>query len=298
MTNNDPGTADGSFDAARDDGQDTVTGISAGSDRASAYNLYWWREVAYVVVFYGIYSLVRNKFGSASVDEQAAFDNALAIMDVQRSLGLFVEPTIQGWFVDATVFLKFWNVFYGSFHFLVTGGALIWLFWKFPQNYRFWRTALLCTTAFALVGFASYPLMPPRLLCDCPFGSGEDFGFVDTLKVHGGLWSFDSGPMSKISNQYAAMPSLHFGWALWSYLALRRCFATRWARMLLASYPWLTLFAIIVTANHYWLDAVGGAVVLAAGMALAALWVQALRRRDAARVPVGQQPADDQPAGI
>jgi hypothetical protein len=81
----------------------------------------------------------------------------------------------------------------------------------------------------------------------------------------GGLWSFDSGTMQSISNQYAAMPSLHFAWATWCCLALLPTVRSRLLRILLVVYPWLTLFAVVVTANHYWLDAAGGASVLLVG---------------------------------
>lgn len=241
------------------------------SDPDLRAGLRWWRELAYIAVFYGAYSTIRNQFGSASVESEVAWRHAMDVIDVERSVGLFFEPTLQGWFVDAKAFLVFWNIFYGTFHFVVTAGVLLWLYKKFPERYAFWRTALLATTGLALLGFALYPLMPPRLLCECPYGSGEDFGFVDTLKVHGSLWSFGEGPMQKISNQYAAMPSLHFGWATWCFLALRTGLARRSQRLLAFSYPWLTLFAIVVTANHFWLDALGGAVVLASGLGLSTL---------------------------
>ncbi|HYF46484.1 MAG TPA: phosphatase PAP2 family protein, partial [Acidimicrobiales bacterium] len=91
---------------------------------------------------------------------------------------------------------------------------------------------------------------------------------IDTLARYGGLWSFDSGAMERISNQYAAMPSLHFAWSTWTFLVLFPHLRHAASRLAIAAYPWLTLFAIIVTANHYWLDAVGGAVVLGAGVGL------------------------------
>src|SRR5438874_10427812 len=116
-------------------------------------------------------------------------------------------------------------------------------------------------TGLALVGFALVPLMPPRLL--------TDHGFVDTLKQVGGLWSFDSGAMSKVSNQYAAMPSLHFGWSSWCACVLWPALRRPWAKVVVAAYPLLTLFAIVVTANHFFLDAVGGAVVFGAGYLMA-----------------------------
>ena len=110
----------------------------------------------------------------------------------------------------------------------------------------------------ALIGFAFFPLMPPRLL-------PTSYGFVDTLHVFGGPWSFDSGPVAKASNQYAAMPSLHFGWASWCTATFWPWATTRCRRVLLVLYPFVTLFAIVVTANHYSLDALGGFVTFLIG---------------------------------
>ena len=230
--------------------------------------LKWWHEVLFVLVFYGIYSWVRNQFGSAgspvtSYDD--AFRNARQIIDIQLSIGLYHEETIQEWFLDWRWFIQFWNLFYGTFHFVVTAGCIVWLFRRFPERYVRWRTTLAATTALALVGFAFYPLLPPRLL-------PESYGFVDTLAEYGGLWSFDSGAMSKVSNQYAAMPSLHFAWSSWCALVLVPTVRRAWVRILAGLYPFLTLFAIVVTANHYWLDAVGGAAILGLGLLIGTLW--------------------------
>jgi hypothetical protein len=120
----------------------------------------------------------------------------------------------------------------------------------------------------ALLGFSLFPLMPPRLLTAGATQYGAhltDYNFVDTLAKVGGLWSFDSGTMQSISNQYAAMPSLHIAWATWCALALIPVLRNRVLRGLLMIYPWMTLFAIVVTANHYWLDAIGGLVTLFVG---------------------------------
>ncbi|MEM8709204.1 MAG: phosphatase PAP2 family protein, partial [Actinomycetota bacterium] len=92
---------------------------------------------------------------------------------------------------------------------------------------------------------------------------------VDTLVDPGGLWSFESGTMETISNQYAAMPSLHIAWAIWCTVALYPVLRRGWAKAMIAAYPVLTMFAIVVTANHYWLDAVGGVVALVMGIKIA-----------------------------
>ena len=166
------------------------------------------------------------------------------------------------------------NVFYGSFHFIVTIFVMVYLFLRFPQRYLFMRSTLASTTTVALVGFAFFPLMPPRLLTACP-GQSEwgacdrSFDYVDTLVDPGGLWSFEGGAMESISNQYAAMPSLHIAWATWCVIGLYPVLTKRWSRTLIVLYPFFTLFAIIVTANHYWIDAIGGLIALAFGLAVA-----------------------------
>ncbi len=242
--------------------------------------LRWWREVVYILAFYGVYTAVRNTQGSAAVSADHAMGNALDIIRLERIMGLYHEEAIQEVFLDNRLFIGFWNLFYGSFHFVVTAAALILLFRRFPDRYPRWRNTLAITTALALIGFATYPLMPPRLL-------PESYGFVDTLKSYGALWSFDSGTMQKISNQYAAMPSLHFAWAVWSALVLVPVLRSRWARGLAAAYPVMTLFAIVVTANHFILDAAGGALVLGAGALLGFPLAARLERRSRGRARTG-----------
>ncbi len=221
--------------------------------------LRWWKELAAATVFYAVYSFIRNTQGSASVSEGLAFRNARRVIHLEELMGLYHERVFQHAFLDADVLMSTWNLFYGTFHFIVTIGVLVILFRQFPDRYRPWRTALAATTAFALVGFALYPLMPPRLL-------PASYGFVDSLKAYGSLWSFDSGAMNKISNQFAAMPSLHFAWSLWCACALFPALRRHWTKALIAVYPLVTLAAIVITGNHFVLDAVGGAVALGAGV--------------------------------
>lgn len=267
--------------------------VEGRSEHAS--RLRWWREVLYIAAFYVIYTWIRNQFGSASVDSSVAHDNALRIIDLERALGLFHEETIQDLFLGWRWFIQFWNVFYGTFHFAVTIGVLVWLFFRWRDQYAAWRNTLAFTTGLALLGFSLFPLMPPRLLStDGEFGAGhgnpyftDDYGFVDTLAEYGGLWSFSEGTMAKVSNQYAAMPSLHFAWATWCALAITGRTRARWAQILAGSYPAATLFAIVVTGNHFWLDAVGGAVVLGVGWLLGSRLADWNDRRLAAAVERG-----------
>jgi hypothetical protein len=256
-------------------------------DDDTTVTIHWWREIAYVVGFYAIYTFVRNQFGSAAVGVQHAYTNAVRVIDLEKALGLFHEATIQGWFLGMPWFLRLINIFYGSFHFVVTAAVLVWLAARHPRDYPTWRNTILIATGLALIGFSLFPLMPPRLLCDCTYGAGPQAAadglptFVDTLAVHGGLWSFGDSAMAAVSNQYAAMPSLHFGWALWCALVLVPRVRHRWSRALAIAYPVFTLFTIIVTGNHFWLDAAGGALAVGVGWflgsRLAALMVRSHR---------------------
>ncbi len=228
----------------------------------------WWKELLIVLVFYVLYTGVRNMQGSARDSIAQACTNARRILSAEGFLHIRWEQAIQDAFIDHRWFIWTWNNFYGSAHFLVTIGALVWLFRRAPERYGLMRTTLAATTALALIGFRFFPLAPPRLIGEhCTFAGS--YHFVDTLKTIGGLWNFDSGAMQEVSNQYAAMPSLHFGWSLWCAIVLTSLVRSRWARLLSIAYPMMTLFTIVVTANHYLLDAAGGAVVLALGHAIA-----------------------------
>ena len=238
--------------------------------------LRWWVEVLITLVFYAIYSAIRNQFGSALGGDilVRAFDNATRVINFEQAIGLYREEWIQQQFLELDAFIVFWNVFYGTFHFAVTIFAMVYLFRRFPQRYMFMRSTLAATTATALIGFAFFPLMPPRLLAACfpdtIYGACRaDLGFVDTLVDPGGLWSFESGTVASISNQYAAMPSLHIAWATWCAVGLYPVLRNRWAKRTIAVYPIITLFAIIVTANHFWIDAVGGLAALGVGLLVA-----------------------------
>lgn len=248
----------------------------------SGSRLRWWREVLYIAAFYGIYTLVRNL---QEGDTAKARSNALHVIRLEKLLGIYQEHGLQHLFgltqhvdlhrIHWRTFIQFWNVYYGSAHFIVTIVAIVWLFRTNKARYPLWRNTLAFTTGLALIGFAFFPLMPPRLMAD--------HGFVDTLRYVGGLWSFDSGPMAKVSNQYAAMPSLHFAWATWCALVFWPVAKKRWwGRVLVVLHPALTLFGIVVTANHYVLDAVGGACTLGIGFALARVFTSVVDNRYAA----------------
>ena len=248
--------------------EDSVNGHASNGSRArqsrqvDSSRLSWWRELAMVVVFYGVYSLVRDAHGSSQRVAVSAFHNAQGIIAVERWLGIFDEQRLQHLFLRWNLVIEVLNDVYNTTHFVVPVVLLVVLYRGVPREYRLWRNALAITTGLALVGFTVFPVMPPRLL---PAG----YHFVDTLKTVGGLWSFDSGPVSKVSNQFAAMPSLHMAWSTWCAAVMVVTVRRRWAKAAAVAYPVLTLFCIVVTANHYFLDAVAGVITVGVGVVIA-----------------------------
>jgi hypothetical protein len=245
-----------------------AVGRPRSGEPAPAPALRWWREVLYIVGFYLVYTTIRDTQGSAGKGKTAPSTTALRhahdVIRIEKDLLIFHEHQIQHFFIAhfPTLFFQFWNLWYGSAHFVVTAGVVIWLFRRHPERYQYWRNTLAIVTALALVGFALFPLMPPRLL---PF---NQYGFVDTLARYGGSWSFDSGAMNKVSNQFAAMPSLHIGWSSYCCAAVYPSCKKVWTKVVAFAYPVVTLFCIVVTANHYFLDAAGGLFILALGSQL------------------------------
>ena len=237
---------------------------------------HWWREVLIIAAFYGLYTLVRDLRGDQPVSRAQAFTNARRIIHLERWVGLFHEAGIQHRFLSARWLIRLCDDYYGTVHFAVTIFVLVLLFFWFPTKYRTWRNSLALITALALLGFYFFPLEPPRLL-------PTNYGFVDTLAKIGGLWNFNSGPVNDVSNQYAAMPSLHTAWSAWCACALASAIRPLWGRILVFLYPVFTIFAIVVTANHYIADAIAGLILLAVAMLVVPPVTQALDRRAALR---------------
>lgn len=223
---------------------------------------HWWREIVLIGVFYGLYTLVRDLRGDKPVSALQAFTNARRLIHVERWFGIFHEAGVQHWFLADTWLIKGCDDFYGTIHFVAAIGMLGVLFFLFPARYRLWRNTLALTTGLALLGFYFFPLMPPRLL-------PQGYHFVDTLRVIGGLWNFNSGPVQDVSNQYAAMPSLHTAWSFWCALAAMGLIRRWWLKILTLLYPAATIFAIVVTANHYFGDVIAGLLLVGVSYLLA-----------------------------
>jgi hypothetical protein len=209
----------------------------------------WWQEIGFIAVVYALYSVVRNAVPS---HEAGAFQRARTVLSIETRLHINIEHSLN-MFVAGQHWLAYsCDYYYATLHFIVTIGVLVWLYLKHPMRYRSIRSVLLITNLVALIGFWLISVAPPRMLPH----------YVDTVvKFH--TWGSLASPgLAKASNQFAAMPSLHIGWSLWCAFAIVTLAERQWVRVLGALYPITTLFVIVGTANHFVLDAIGGAVTL------------------------------------
>ena len=243
----------------------------------------WVREAAIVLGFYYVYQTVRSLAAHGNTEPRATH-NANWIITWEKHLWMYHEQRIQDFFLGAEWFIRAMNIYYGTLHFVITAGLLIWMYVRRHSFYPAMRNLLGLTTALAIIGYWSFPLAPPRLHLNCngdipvlaPGGLVKPACFVDTLAEIGGLWSYESPAAKAVANQFAAMPSLHFGWSVWCGIVFWRFAAHRTTRAMAVVYPALTLFAIVVTANHWILDAAGGAIIIIAATLI--LRVAAARR--------------------
>lgn len=233
----------------------TMTGpVGDDQARGASHRPRWWVQVVVVFVAYQLYRLARIRLtGPRSLAEA----HANQVIRVERALGIFRESALQRAFLHHTRLLQACDIYYGSIHFIAPVAVLVVLWRRAPERYTRWRNVFAAMLVLGLVGFAVYPLLPPHLL---PPG----MHFVRTAAAGGPLGSGSaSGESSVANNPYAAMPSLHMGWATWCSLAVLPLVRRPLARVVIALYPLATLFVVVVTANHYFLDAVGGWLTLA-----------------------------------
>ncbi|EGE40326.1 inositol phosphorylceramide synthase [Streptomyces sp. SID4928] len=215
------------------------------------------------------------KFGrrAANGHVEEAFRNAGNVWDLERALHLPGEGAVQGLLLHSRPLIHAANTYYAAVHFPATALFLVWLYWRRPRHYVRSRRVLAALTA-ALVLHLLFPLAPPRML---PVA-----GLVDTGHVYGPTVYGQTPATDTMANQFAAMPSLHVGWALMVAVGLIGATRSRW-RLLWLLHPALTLLVVVGTANHYWLDAVVAAAMLA--VALAAFRLPRSARTVPARLP-------------
>jgi hypothetical protein len=207
------------------------------------------REIALLATLFVAYRLGRLAIAG---HDDLAIANAWHVWDVERVLRLPDEETLQNWLLQWPDVLKAANWFYVTVHFPVTLAFLAWGWLRRPpEEYRWARRLIITLTAFAMVLHTAMPLAPPRML--------SSLGFVDTMAVFGP--SAYDGDAATVANQFAAMPSLHVGWALLVAVVVIRTARSRW-RWAIIAHPVLTTLVVVVTANHYWADALVALLLL------------------------------------
>ncbi|MCW2541790.1 MAG: hypothetical protein JWN95_3515 [Frankiales bacterium] len=217
----------------------------------------WQTEVLLVVLLYGVYGATR---GLRQATVVTADHNGWLLLHAERHLHVAPEHRLNQLLWQLPGLAVPSAYFYATLHFIVTPGVLVWLYRRHPNSYRTARRVLVIATVACLVGFWLFPTAPPRLL--------PGSGIRDTLAdVH--QWGSWAGPssaprgLSGLANEYAAMPSLHVVWALWAGWLVTRHAHHRLIRIAGVSYPVLTAFVVMATGNHYLLDVLAGAAVLA-----------------------------------
>ncbi|MFE0170849.1 phosphatase PAP2 family protein [Streptomyces sp. NPDC059002] len=215
------------------------------------------RELLLVVGLFLVYKFGRQL---ANGHTGEAFHNAHRVWDAERALRLPGEGVVQDALLHGETLIHIANTYYATVHFPATLLFLVWLYLRRPRHYVWARRVLAALTAAALVLHLGFPLAPPRML--------DAAHLVDTAQVYGPSVYASEPATDTMANQFAAMPSLHFGWALMLAVGMIVATSSRW-RWLWLLHPLLTLLVVVGTANHYWLDAIVATALL--GIALAVI---------------------------
>lgn len=244
------------------------------------------REFALVLALFGVYKLGRTL---ADNEVRQAIGNAWHVWSFERALRLPSELTFQQEALRWPDLVTVANGYYAWVHFPATIAFLIWLWWRNRGWYRWFRTVLVVMTGIALAIHIAYPLAPPRMM--------STLGFVDTGALFGPS-VYSSPDTDTLTNQFAAMPSLHVGWAAVAAIGVVTVVRSRW-RWLAVLHPAATMAVVVATANHYWIDGIVGMVLIAPGILVArwhpVAWLRAMWRAEAGPAELASPTPD--PAG-
>ncbi len=213
-----------------------------------------WLDLLRQLVLFGLaYVAYRVVRGVVENQGTAAFQHAREVIQLERTLHIFVEPSIQAWASGSHTLMVAASWFYVNAQFTVTVGALVFLYARHNRSFYHVRDVLLIAMALALVGYAVFPTAPPRFL--------PEWGFVDTISESTNMhFSHTSALFEDFVNPYAAVPSMHVAFALIIGWPLSRLTRRRVVRVLWWAYPLLIAFVIIATGNHYIIDTLLGAL--------------------------------------
>jgi hypothetical protein len=226
------------------------------------------REIGGAALLYAVYEVVRG-FGGENY--AAAYAHTDDIVALERRVGVYWEHGIQRVAEAIPAVPTLLGLLYVALHFAGTAGFLVWVHRRHRHAFPVVRTALIVSTALALVGYVLYPAAPPRL---------ADLGFADTVSSSTGL-NLSSDLLGALYNPIAAVPSLHFGYALLVGMGLHGL----GHRKIGAAYPVLMLIVIVATGNHFFLDAAAGGAVTVAGWWIANRVIAPAPRARAIAVP-------------
>jgi PAP2 superfamily len=211
-----------------------------------------------IVLFCGAYWLYRLVRGQVWDQSAAAFAHARDVVSLEKSLHVFVEPSVQHWAIGSGFIDDVGSWMYLNTHFVVTTCTLAFIYLFRNDHYYFVRNMFMVAMGLALVGYVVYPTAPPRML--------PEFGFVDSVSDFTGV-SSDSN-VNALFNPYAAVPSMHVGFALMLAFPMIRMAKYKATKIAWGLYPPLLASVVVVTANHWIFDAVTGALVaLVSGVA-------------------------------
>lgn len=231
-----------------------------------------------VVVVFGLILAYHYARALADGETDVALAHSDTLWHLERTLRLPSELSLQHWFLHHPALARIADSYY-KIHFPLTGAALVWVYLRARHVYRVMRDVLFLVTAAGLVLAFVYPLAPPRMRVD--------LGFTDVAAAFG---QSVYGPVgSGTANQFAAMPSLHVGWAVLVGASLVAAGRTRW-RWAWLLHPVVTVLVVVGTANHYWADGIVAGLLLAAAAALASEGDRRFRRRAVAVLPAQRRP--------
>lgn len=221
------------------------------------------RELALLVALFFTYFWLRG-VTEGGVTEALAHGRQLE--DFERAIGIFWEPELQETILDTDWLVELANLIYIWAHWPVLGAVAIWLYREHPSRYPRYRNAIVISGALGVVIFALYPAAPPRLATPEIIGTvGQQAGYYENFQP------------SFLSNEFAAVPSLHVGWSVLMGIALIVESRRRWVQAIGIIMPLVMFWAVVVTGNHYFIDGVIGTALSLGGLALASRGLPALR---------------------
>ncbi len=233
-----------------------------------------WSQLAVVAALLWLYDAINNL---NPLRHATALAHGAAVLHAELWLHLDPELRLNRWLAGHASLGRFLGDYYDTAHFVVTLVLLGWVWWRYAPRYRFLRNTLVGINVIGFAVFWLYPVAPPRMLP----------GFVDVVAVTHSLGGWSTGALASQANEYAAMPSLHIGWAIWSAMAVWSFRRDVLSRALAGAYVVLTALVVMATANHYFLDVVAAAAAAAVSALVAWAWARRRAARAAAVAPSG-----------